>query len=277
MRPISPPSSQPGHSRKGSARSRLAEGHRTSAGRMDAAPGASESHKTPPRFQQIKDEILRRIREGDYQVDEALPAEPALAEHFRVSRMTVNRALKELAEAGYLYRISGSGTYVAERTASGDLIELRDFVDELESRGYQHSMLMLARESVEAPPRIAARFEAFPGYRLFYARILHFRDDLPVLLEDRYVDPKLAPDFASADLTKETVRRYLQRVIASQETEQVIRAVAPGAEVRDLLETIESEPCLLLRQRIFAENAVLSVADLYYAASRYEIAGRSAA
>jgi len=230
-----------------------------------------------PRFQQVKDHILRGIREGRYAAGDSVPSEAALAEQFNVSRMTVNRAMKELADEGYLFRIAGSGTFVADSGGRGEAIAVRDLADELAARGYRHFIYPLIRETVEAPPQMAARFNSAPGSPLYYARVLHFRDDLPVAVEERYVSPELAGDYPEIDLADETSHRYLLRVAPFQESEQVIRAVAPSEEMRRLLDIQPGEPCLLLRRRVFHNDAVLSVADIFYAASRYEIVGRSAA
>jgi DNA-binding transcriptional MocR family regulator len=48
-----------------------------------------------PAFQRIKEDILMRIRSGEWQEGEMIPGETTLAQTFGVSRMTVNRALRE--------------------------------------------------------------------------------------------------------------------------------------------------------------------------------------
>ncbi len=54
--------------------------------------------KQVPAYQRIKNAILDNIHSGKWQAGEAISTEMALAEEFGVSRMTVNRALKELSE-----------------------------------------------------------------------------------------------------------------------------------------------------------------------------------
>ena len=58
----------------------------------------------PKGWGEIRVEVLRRIRERIWPPGELIPSEEALAVEFCCARATVNRALRELAEAGVLER-----------------------------------------------------------------------------------------------------------------------------------------------------------------------------
>jgi GntR family transcriptional regulator of arabinose operon len=62
----------------------------------------------------IKSDILN----GTYTTGAKIPPETELTKRFKASRMTVNRAIKELQMAGYVCRTRGSGTYVLSRQVS---------------------------------------------------------------------------------------------------------------------------------------------------------------
>ena len=74
-----------------------------------------------------------RWKEGDL-----VPSEQALVRQFGVSRMTVNRAVRELTAEGVLTRRQGSGTYVAPQKYQATLVEIRNIADEIRSRGRAH-------------------------------------------------------------------------------------------------------------------------------------------
>ncbi|NCW44999.1 MAG: GntR family transcriptional regulator, partial [Gemmatimonadaceae bacterium] len=67
-----------------------------------------------PAYQRVKRYVLDRIQRGAWQEGDAIPGEEALAREFGVSRMTVNRALRELSDEQIVERVQGSGTYVAQ-------------------------------------------------------------------------------------------------------------------------------------------------------------------
>jgi len=71
-----------------------------------------------PKHERLKAEIVRWIDEGTYKPNDRLPTEHELAERFDLSRQTVRQAIGALVQEGRLYRVQGSGTYVAEPAKS---------------------------------------------------------------------------------------------------------------------------------------------------------------
>lgn len=62
----------------------------------------------------IKEQILQMIQEGKYKSGDRLPSEQELASSNNVSVITSKKTLDELEKDGYIYRIKGSGSYVAD-------------------------------------------------------------------------------------------------------------------------------------------------------------------
>ena len=65
-------------------------------------------------YQQVKDFIAGRIQDGTWRPGDKLPSENDLVGQFGMSRMTVNRALRELVEQGRIRRVAGVGSFVAD-------------------------------------------------------------------------------------------------------------------------------------------------------------------
>jgi len=65
-----------------------------------------------PKYQQIVLDLRKSITLGEYKEGERLPSEADLVERFQTSRLTVQRALKELQHQGLIERRAGSGTFV---------------------------------------------------------------------------------------------------------------------------------------------------------------------
>ncbi len=68
-----------------------------------------------PIYIQIKDDIFTDIETGKYLSGERLPAERILAEKYDVTRITISKALKLLADQGYIEVRRGSGSVVMDR------------------------------------------------------------------------------------------------------------------------------------------------------------------
>ena len=117
-------------------------------------------------------------------------------------------------------------------------------------------------------------FGIAPRSELYRSVIVHFENDRPIQLEDRYVQPKLAPDYLKVDFNQTTPTDYLVKVAPLQEAEHLLRAVMPDERTRKLLIMKREEPCLLMIRRTWTAGQIASVARLYYPGSRYELSGR---
>jgi len=76
--------------------------------------GKINERKGIPLPKQIKEALLKDIKEGRIKPGEKIPSEEEIAEKFGVSRMTAREAVIELINEGYLYRLPGKGTFLKE-------------------------------------------------------------------------------------------------------------------------------------------------------------------
>jgi GntR family histidine utilization transcriptional repressor len=81
-----------------------------------------------------------------------MPSEAELVAEFGVSRMTVNRALRELQAEGLVQRTQGVGTFAAPLHRVSSTLTLHDLHDEITARGHQHEAVR-ARACAAKPRR----------------------------------------------------------------------------------------------------------------------------
>jgi GntR family transcriptional regulator, histidine utilization repressor len=228
-----------------------------------------------PLYVRVKDHILTNIRSGALAPGARVPSENELVESFGISRMTANRALRELTADGFLARVPGVGTFVRETTpARSSLMELRNIAEEIAARGHTHQIRLAAREEVTASAALAEEFEMKTPSRLAHVTIVHGENGVPVQLEDRYVNPFMAPDFLKQDFHRTTPTAYLVAQVPVDELEHTVEAAMPTPQQRALLDMPANEPCLALHRRSWSRGHVVTVATLIYPASRYALHSR---
>jgi GntR family histidine utilization transcriptional repressor len=234
---------------------------------------AADTPGPTPAFQRIKDHVLAQIGDGAWTEGDVIPPEMRLAEQFGVSRMTVNRALNELEAEGVLTRRKGAGTYVAPQKYQATLVEIRSIADEIRLRGHRHRSALYRLERQRATKALAQQFELTPRSVLFHSLILHYENDTPIQVEDRWVNPALVPAYLDLDFGAVTPNEHLMTVAPLQRVEYQIEARLPTAEVAGMLAIAPDEPALVLRRRTFSRNAVASLAVLWHPGGRYQFAG----
>jgi GntR family transcriptional regulator, histidine utilization repressor len=235
----------------------------------------SKSHLSlQPLYLQVKRHILENIGSGKWSAAARVPSENEIVKSFKVSRMTANRALRELRDEGVLVRIAGVGSFVADRHAHAHPLQIRGIADEIRDRGHVHRAEIVSLERVRAVAELADDFCIAPRSELYRSLIVHFENDRPIQLEDRYVLPKLAPDYLGIDFSKTTPHDYLVKAAPLQEAEHLLRAEMPDERTRKLLAMKRDEPCLVVIRRTWTAGQIASVARLQYPGSRYEMSGR---
>jgi GntR family transcriptional regulator, histidine utilization repressor len=223
------------------------------------------------RYLQVKQFILAQIGAGALAPGARVPSENELTRSLSVSRMTANRALRELAAEGVLLRVAGVGTFVAEQRVHAHPLEVRNIADEIRARGHDYRVKVIALAEIAASRELAERCGLKSGAPLAYSLLTHFADGLPLQVEERYVNPQVAPGYLRNDFTRTTPHEFLIRVAPLQRAEHTVRALLPERRIRRLLKLDSSEACLLILRRTFSNGRIASVADLYHPGSRYEL------
>ncbi len=224
-----------------------------------------------PRYQRIKDYILEGIAQRTFQPGCKIPPEIELAQHFGVSRMTVNKAIRDLAEAGILLRFAGDGTYVAERKAESPLLDVNNIAQEIEARSHMHSTSLITLRAEPASELVALQLGVHVGATIFHSLLVHREDDIPVQLEDRYVNPGWAPEYLAQDFSRITPNHYLMQHAPLTDIEHTVEAIMPQREEQALLEISASEPCLLVFRRTWSHRNLVSFARLVHPGTRYKL------
>jgi GntR family histidine utilization transcriptional repressor len=227
------------------------------------------------KFTVIKQHICQKIESGEWQQHAKVPSENELAEQFSVSRMTARRSLQELTEQGLLIRSQGSGTFVATFKSQSSLLEIRNIADEIQDRGHQHHAKQLKLEAVAVNEEIVIllnlKISSMTNESVFYSEVLHFENDQPIQLEQRYVNSKLVPNYLSQNFEKITPHEYLSSEAPLTEATHEIEAVLAQKEICRLL-TIETQtPCLQVKRRTWSSQGVVSLAILTAPGNKYRL------
>ena len=103
-------------------------------------------------FLVLHDEIAR----GALAAGDALPTEQSMCEQFGVSRITVRRALADLAEAGLIERRHGVGSFVTDRSTPRGHDETGSYMDELRQVEFETEVEVL-EFGMRAVPAVVAK------------------------------------------------------------------------------------------------------------------------
>ncbi|MCH7343740.1 histidine utilization repressor [Pelomonas sp. CA6] len=226
-----------------------------------------------PQYLKVKTHLREGIAAGRWRPGERLPSEAELTEAFGVSRMTVNRALRELHQEGMVDRVQGVGSFVAQLHRIASTLTVRDVHEEIAERGHRHESRLHLLESVRADDEQAALFALRPGAPLFHSVIVHLENGVPIQCEDRLVNAACAPDYMAQDFARVTPTHYLLQVAPLSEARYTIEAQLPSSQDAKLLAIPKGEPCLVVRRSTLSQGRVVTAVRLVHPGSRYFLQG----
>jgi GntR family histidine utilization transcriptional repressor len=152
---------------------------------------------------------MRRISERIWSPGELIPGEVELSQEFGCARATVNRALRQLAEAGLLDRRRKGGTRVARYPVRKATLDIPVTRLEIEGRGAAYRHTLLKREICQAPDHIHEIMKVSKRGQLLHLQALHFADEKPFVYEDRWVNMASVPTIESETFTDINANEWL--------------------------------------------------------------------
>jgi GntR family histidine utilization transcriptional repressor len=225
------------------------------------------------RFVQIKSALLDQIERGEMRPGDKVLSENKLAASFGVSRMTARRALSELVAEGILARSQGVGTFVSDSRPMSSILEIRSIDDEIMQRGHRYSNKVLGVDTIQASERQSVWLGVAANSLIYHTKIVHMENELVIQLEDRLVNPALAPDYIEQNFVHTTANHYLSKVAPLTQADHSVEAILPNKGLAHILNIDVAQPCLKLSRRTYSNKGIVSYARLYHPGNRYRIGG----
>lgn len=226
---------------------------------------------TQPRYRQIKQHLLERIGNGTFPVHHQIPPEEQLARDFGVSRMTANKAIRDLVHDGHLIRHPGVGTFVTDHKAESPLLEIHNIADEVRQRGNGYRNDVLKCEAITADDEVALRLGVRIGSTVFHTILVHRENDVPIQLENRYVNARWVPDYLDTDFAMHTPNEVLVAACPISDMEHIVEAVQADAQTAERLAIDAGTACLCMARRTWSGDKLISYAQLLHPGDRYKL------
>lgn len=199
-------------------------------------------------WQGVQEEVLRRIRSHEWPPGALIPPETELAREFGCARATVNRALRELAEAGLLDRRRRAGTRVALDPVRKATLEITVLRHEIEARGASYGYALVSREEAAPPAHVRSKMELDAAARPLHVRALHMASGLPYAYEDRWIDLDTVPELRAVDLGQISANEWLVRHAPYTSGDLALYAAEATAEVAGALDCPERAAVLTMER-----------------------------
>ncbi|MEH7504488.1 GntR family transcriptional regulator [Neobacillus drentensis] len=225
-----------------------------------------------PIYYQIEEYIKALIENGELRPGDALPPEREYAEKYQISRMTVRQAFTQLVNEGYLFRLQGKGTFVAERKIEQPLQGLTSFTEDMKARGLEPGSQLIHFEIIPATKQIAGQLLIAEYGPVYEIKRIRMADSVPMALETNYISANLVQG-----LTEQIVNKSLYAHIEGQldlridSASQIIESSTASQSEANYLKISKGAPVMLIQRNTFLkDNTPVEFVKSVYRADRYK-------
>ncbi|TGQ73230.1 histidine utilization repressor [Mesorhizobium sp. M00.F.Ca.ET.186.01.1.1] len=232
-----------------------------------------ESSETVSLHQRILSDISEKILSGAWAPGHRIPFEHELTAQYGCSRMTVNKALSQLAKAGLIERRRRSGSFVRQPQSQAAVLEIHDIRIEVEALGlpYRYERLERLKRRSNGDDRSLLGLSASGA--VLALECLHFAGERPFAIEQRLINLSAVPEANDEAFLEIAPGPWLIGRVPWSEAEHRIRAMAADENIADALDIDTGAPCLVVERRTWsAEHPVTHVRFIYPAESHTLVA-----
>ena len=225
-----------------------------------------------PKYFQISQHIIAAIRSGQLKPGMQISSENEIIKKYGVSNTTARRSLQEIERAGWGTRIKGKGTFVSERNIQRSATRILGFTRNMIEAGYTPSTKVLdARRVAQGySGTINGREYVMPG-PVYKIHRLRFADDIPMMLEVRYICMEFCPNIADQDFTGSLYEIYQAHFgLSLVEIQQSLSTVMIDAGTQRFFDVREPIPAFRVEGVTFCgKEMILEMEDSIYRGDKY--------
>lgn len=225
-----------------------------------------------PLYTEVKESVRTLIERDGLKPGDRLPTEQEMMRRFRVSRLTVIRAARDLEAEGLIVRQQGRGTFVARSKVLVDLHRLKSFTEDMRVRDLRPGGRILEFSRVKSPPDIMRALRLEMAASVLHILRLRFADDEPIGLNESYLAPELSVSRNALE-RKGSLYALLKELhrVRLEEADETIEAVVAGVREAKLL-SVPRGAALLRVDRISYDQRQrpVELARMVYRGDRYQ-------
>ncbi|HVW93627.1 MAG TPA: histidine utilization repressor [Devosia sp.] len=227
-----------------------------------------------PLHQRILGDIEQKIVSGQWPPGHRIPVEVELARQYGCSRMTVGRALGQLARSGLIERRRRSGSFVAQPVAQSAVLEIHDIRSEVEALGLAYAYRLLRRRRRTAGADDRRRLGIDRPVPLLELACCHFAGDRPFCLEHRLISLASVPDASDQGFENVAPGPWLLARVPWSAAEHTIRAIAADAKIGAILDLPRGAPCLAMERRTWSRGEAVTHVRFVYPGESHALVAR---
>ncbi len=234
--------------------------------------GNGYNMKKTAKYKIIENYIKTEIESGNLAIGDQIMTEYQLSDKFDIGRLTVNKAMINLAKEGYIKRIAGKGSFVISQTVIRDIFVRTSFTQDMRSIGLKAGSLLMEYRIYAGHdiPKIARLLELDLEDNIHYFARLRTGDNEPIAISYTYIPAKIIKEF-DLKILNGSLNEYFEKIgIVDQGTRQKMTAHLPTDQQKELL-GVDQVALIRSAHTRFAKGRIpYEYTETYYRSDKFE-------
>lgn len=174
-----------------------------------------------PKYYIIKQDLIKLINDEILTSGQMVPSETKLMQQYNVSRITARKALDELSNEGYLYKVQGKGCFVKDNLETQSLSKICGYTEEITRLGMVVTRKVLKAEIIPCFSKRSHELQIPIESKLYMLKRIYYADGKPLCLTTAYLPYQYFQaieqyDFSLTSLYHIIENRYLYKITRSK-------------------------------------------------------------
>ncbi|MFA0922464.1 histidine utilization repressor [Xanthomonas fragariae] len=226
--------------------------------------------------QRIRQDLEQRIYSGDWPPGHRVPPEHELMTQYGCSRMTVNKVLGLLADAGMIERRRRTGSFVARPHLEQVALSIPDIEVETTTRGQVYQFSLMSRQLRNLRQRVPQERALGSTGKVLALESVHLAGGRPLALEQRVIDITTVPEALAQSFTDIAPGSWLLRNVPWTRAEHRISAVNANAAQAERLQVDDGAACLVIDRHTWRGGQPVTYVRQLFLGGSYDLIARFA-
>ena len=164
-----------------------------------------------PKYYVLKKALIDKIEKNEFTSNEQIPSERELISMYGFSRITVRKAIDELVNEGYLYKVHGKGTYVKDNVVQQDIVQLNSITHDILSMGKKPSRKVLRLAVADSFEKRADELHINIDDQIIILDRIHYADGEAMNRTTDYLPLKYFPNLTSYDFSNHSLFAVIEQ------------------------------------------------------------------
>lgn len=163
-----------------------------------------------PLYYKIQQDLIKKIENNEFETNCKIPSERKLMKKYDVSRTTIRKAVNNLVNDGYCYRVHGKGTFVQEREFTNGLIELTSCSQDIIKRGKKPSSKVINFKKENPTKKISSKLNIKDNSQVILLERVRYADKEPINITKSFLPFDLFPEIMENDFSNMSLYNFLE-------------------------------------------------------------------